>query len=64
VTDRFLNTEELAEYLSMPAATLRWWRHRGTGPPYQKLGRNVRYRWVDIETWLNENTVNPREETA
>jgi len=28
-------------------------RRRGEGPPEQSFGRLVRYRWVDVEQWLD-----------
>ncbi|MCM3554011.1 DNA-binding protein [Janibacter melonis] len=38
-----------------PAATLRYWRHTGTGPKGFKLGgRRVMYRRQDVDTWLTE----------
>ncbi|MFI5067997.1 MAG: hypothetical protein ACHP9Z_29015 [Streptosporangiales bacterium] len=38
----------------MPAATLVQWRARRTGPRYCRVGRYVRYRWEDVERWLDE----------
>ncbi len=32
-------------------------RHAGTGPAFIKItGRQVRYRWEDIEAWLESRT--------
>ena len=30
-------------------------RHKGTGPPYVKLGRKVYYRRDDVEAWIEGN---------
>src|SRR5271169_4734765 len=40
---------------------LRALRARGAGRVITKLGRSVRYRVTDIERWLDENRVEPRE---
>lgn len=45
---------EAAERLRMPEATLRYWRHVGTGPRSFKIGRRVMYRAADVEQWLDE----------
>jgi excisionase family DNA binding protein len=50
--DRLLSVGELAGYLGVPVATLYAWRYRGEGPPGFRVGRHVRYRWSDIQTWI------------
>jgi predicted DNA-binding transcriptional regulator AlpA len=47
-----LNDQQVAEYLNMSAASLRKWRRLGGGPKFLKIGRAVRYRREDVETWL------------
>lgn len=40
--------------------TLQSWRLRGRGPRYYKLaGGMVRYRWSDVQEWLNAFAVVP-----
>jgi len=46
--------EEIAVYLGVPVATLHQWRHKGTGPRASKVGRWLRYRWTDVEKWLDD----------
>lgn len=46
-------TSEIAEYLGIPKTTLDKWAHQGTGPRYSRVGRHRRYRWADVETWLD-----------
>lgn len=46
------STEQLAEHLGVPVKTLELWRYKGTGPKYLRVGKYVRYRWADVETWL------------
>lgn len=49
----FLPTSEAAVILGMPEATLRYWRHLGTGPKSFKLGpRRVVYRREHLLTWI------------
>jgi excisionase family DNA binding protein len=45
-------SEEVAEVLQMPVRTLERWRHVGSGPRYIAMGRHIRYRWSDVEAWL------------
>ena len=52
--DQLLTTAETAELLHVPIATLRWWRHQGTGPKGFRLGaRKIMYRRSDVITWLD-----------
>ena len=46
ITDQpdLLTISEAAEVLRAPVATLRYWRHLGTGPHSFRLGRRVLYR--------------------
>lgn len=46
--------EEAAEFLRVPVATLRYWRHMGTGPKSARIGGRVMYKQVDLENWINE----------
>lgn len=48
-----LTTAAVAARLGRPAATLRWWRHTGYGPPSFKVGGRIAYRADALETWLD-----------
>ena len=48
-----LTITEAAEILRTPVATLRYWRHLGTGPRSFRLGRRVLYRRDDLRTWID-----------
>ena len=50
--ETLMTTEQLAEFLQVPLATLYQWRHKGTGPKGMKVGKHVRYRRADVEAWL------------
>lgn len=45
---------EVAEYLDVPPGTLDQWASRGGGPRFSKVGKHRRYRWSDVEKWLDE----------
>ena len=51
-----MTADELAEYLGVPRTTLHNWRQRGIGPASIKLGRHIRYKVSDVETYVNDNT--------
>jgi len=58
--EELLTTEEAAEWLKIPAATLKWWRHSKTGPPYVVKGtKYVRYRRSALEEWAAASEVSP-----
>ena len=47
-----LTITEAADLLRTPKATLRYWRHLGTGPRSFRLGRRVLYRADDLHEWI------------
>lgn len=53
-TPELLTVAQFAELLSVHPATLATWRYEGRGPRFIKVGRHVRYRLADINTWLDE----------
>jgi excisionase family DNA binding protein len=48
-----LTITEAAELLRAPVATLRYWRHLGSGPRSFRLGRRVLYRDEDLRSWID-----------
>jgi len=52
--DELLTIDEVAEILRVPVATLRYWRHLGTGPVSFKIGRGVRYLRSEVVSWFHE----------
>jgi predicted DNA-binding transcriptional regulator AlpA len=55
--DELLTIDEAAALLRAPVATLRYWRHIGTGPRSFRVGRAVRYWHNDVVTWLDEQVI-------
>jgi excisionase family DNA binding protein len=52
--DRLLSVRDLAEYLGVPVTTLYQWRYRSEGPTGFRVGRHLRYRWTDVQEWIEE----------
>lgn len=51
--EKFLKTEEAAEYLGFSKRTLENWRLRGGGPVFHRSPRNhVRYKQSDLDAWM------------
>ena len=44
--------EWLSEFLNVPERTIYAWRARGEGPPAYRVGKHLRYRRDEVETWL------------
>lgn len=44
---------EVAAYLGVPVKTLYQWKYRGLGPNVHKVGRPLRYRWSEVDAWVN-----------
>jgi predicted DNA-binding transcriptional regulator AlpA len=49
---RLATLGDVAAFLQVPSKTLYLWRSMGKGPPALKVGRHLRYRWTDVEAWL------------
>ena len=51
--DELLTINEVAAIVRAPIATMRYWRHLGTGPHSFRLGRRVVYRVGDLRAWID-----------
>lgn len=58
-----LDTPEAARYLGgtspISASTLAHWRVAGIGPAFVRVGRAIRYRRSDLDSWLAAQTRAP-----
>ena len=54
-----LTPGQTAEQLDIPVSTLSRWRSERRELPYVTVGRLIRYRQVDIDRWIDDNTINP-----
>ncbi|HEY5990312.1 MAG TPA: helix-turn-helix domain-containing protein [Streptosporangiaceae bacterium] len=55
---QFYTVDELVELLRLDSRkSLYWLNWRGTGPPYYRLGKEIRYAAADVEKWLESRRV-------
>jgi len=54
-----LTTTAVAEMLSIPEGTLRYWRKVGLGPSWVKLEGSIRYAQEDILRYIDRNRRTP-----
>jgi excisionase family DNA binding protein len=60
--DRLLTVEDLATYLDVPVATIYAWRYRRQGPPGFRVGRHLRFRSSDVESWIQDRITKTRHD--
>ena len=58
--DELLTIQEVAAVVRVPVATLRYWRHLGTGPRSFRIGRSVRYWRTEVHAWLHQQSTVPK----
>lgn len=44
--------QQAAEYTGFKVSTLRVWRSTGKGPRFTGRGHGVRYRWADLDAYM------------
>ena len=54
---RFYSPDEYEMAIFGSVEKLAQWRHRGMGPAFTKIGRQVRYLGSDLNDYLNRNRV-------
>jgi predicted DNA-binding transcriptional regulator AlpA len=52
MNDKLLNQKEVKEITGLADSTLEQWRLKGKGPRFIKLGRLVRYRLSDLQSYI------------
>ncbi len=50
-----LTSKRVAEMLSIPEGTLRYWRATGIGPVWHKLEGSIRYDESDVSRYVEKN---------
>jgi predicted DNA-binding transcriptional regulator AlpA len=51
--ETLLDERDVARWIRVSVATLRYWRGEGKGPRYRKVGQLVRYAPSDVQDWLD-----------
>lgn len=54
-----LTLSEVAEILRTPENTLRWWRQKGVGPEFFKIGRRLVTTVGDVRRFMREQRRGP-----
>jgi excisionase family DNA binding protein len=52
IQSNLLTREQAAQFLSLKKSTLEAWAVRGGGPVFCKMGKAVRYRLADLESFI------------
>ena len=52
--DPLRNIDEAADYLRQPVATLYYWRTKGGGPRFIKVGRRLLVRQSELDRYLDD----------
>lgn len=52
--EKILLAPEVAEHVRTPEATLAYWRHKGVGPAWFRIGKRVVYTEAAVQAWLEE----------
>lgn len=51
----FLTAQELADYVGVPLSTVYRWRRVNSGPVGVRIGKHLRFRISDVETWVEQS---------
>lgn len=54
VSDELLSIAQAAVAIGVSIDTLRRWAAKGSGPPHLRVGRAIKYRRVDLLTWIEQ----------
>lgn len=58
MNEKLATAAEVADRLGYTPEGLAQMRYRGNGPKFIKMGgRAIRYRWADVEAWLDQQTM-------
>jgi excisionase family DNA binding protein len=53
MAEKLLSPQEVADHLGVPLATVYGWRSNRKGPRGARIGRHIRYRESDVESWID-----------
>ncbi len=55
--DRLLSQKEVVAWTGMSPAWFEISRFKGTGIPYVKIGRSIRYKTSEVQRWIESHVV-------
>ncbi|MFR9054287.1 MAG: helix-turn-helix domain-containing protein [Acidaminococcus intestini] len=56
--ERWMNIDEVAEYIGVSPVTVRYWLRSGKNLPGKRVGRQWRFRIKDIDEWIKSGKSN------
>ncbi|WP_096387391.1 helix-turn-helix domain-containing protein [Mycoplasmopsis bovigenitalium] len=57
ITDKWISTDEAAEYLGVKATTIREWIKKDNGIPAHKIGRLWKLKKEELDEWVKSGKV-------
>jgi excisionase family DNA binding protein len=57
MSSKLLTITDLSDHLGVPVNTLYQWRTKGYGPTGRRIGKHVRYRPEDVDSWVEQQGV-------
>ena len=55
MNQEYLNTKQIAQLLGLSVSTVKRLRKSFTGPPYTRVGRQIRYFTPNVRDWMVAN---------
>lgn len=60
--DKYYRTDDPALAIIASRGTLAVWRHENRGPRFVKFGNRVLYLGADLNSWIDEHVVEPKND--
>ena len=51
----YIDTKQVAQLLGLSISTIKRLRKRSSGPPYSRVGKQIRYFVPDVRNWMISN---------
>ena len=56
-----LSLQQASQYLGVSQAALRAWKRDGRGPAFFRAGKLLRFRKSDLDLWIQQRLVDPKQ---
>lgn len=63
INEKWISVDEAAEYLSIKPATLREWIKKHPSLPAHKVGKQWRFKLIELDEWVKSGKSSLAEET-